>query len=134
MRVLIESQISEFIRPCLVSSGYGGSFPSFVFFVLFFCFFFVSYFWLLLDTFSGVECRKQEDCEFLDTTCDLMKGMCRAKPTSEIRDIYFECFFENMPPLVEVCRQYFLVFIEFILPNSYHLILGLYSYQGSQPY
>ena len=58
---------------------------------------------IIIDTFSGVECKKQEDCAFLDTTCDLSSNYCRPKTTQEIRNIYFDCFFDNMPPFVEVC-------------------------------
>ena len=55
-----------------------------------------------LDTFEGVMCSTQEECKFLNTTCDVTKGRCRMQTTQQARDNYFECFYEKMPPMVEV--------------------------------
>ena len=120
--------MNKLVRPCLVSSGYGGS----IFYPIYFIkqkLVLILYF---IDTFDGVPCEKQEDCDFLSTSCDLLKGICRAKSTQEIREEYFECFFNNMSAMVEVSSFIFdfipLSFLYFFLRS-----VALYPNRSPQP-
>ena len=118
LSVVIERELASFYRPCLVQAGYGGSIsplspPSSSFLIpsiffsllpdlsLSFClslFFSFSH----LDLFQGVKCSIDVDCENLDTTCDVSAGKCRPGASQVRRDMFFDCFMENMPPKVEV--------------------------------
>ena len=105
LRVVIEEALGDYIRPCLVQSGYGGyylnlilpyifPFPSPLFFLI-----------LQPDTFSGIECHTHDDCSSYNTSCDFTLGRCRTKTPAEMKNDYFECFFANMPPMVEVSKK-----------------------------
>ena len=60
-----------------------------------------------------MDCVTNEDCSSLGSSCDIARGVCRLPATQEVRDNYFDCFFENMPPMVEVTYIYPFVVVNF---------------------
>ena len=74
--VLTERALQGFYRPCLVEAGFG-------------------------ELFEGIECQLDSECEYLDSTCDIVTGKCRPGATEDMNNRFFDCFMENLPPKVE---------------------------------
>ena len=106
MDVLTEKVLASFLRPCLVESGFG-------------------------ELFDGIACGLDEECEYLGTTCDQSTGKCVPQSTEVMRDRYFDCFFDNMPPKVEVNLYFcFLYTIEaHHYPSSRIIFVIMFSQQ-----
>ena len=84
----------------------------------------------ILDLFDGIKCKTDGDCEYLDSTCDVVAGKCRSGPSESMQNKFFECYMENLPPKVEVfiCTYFILFFVLFYFFLYFLFIHFIYLY------